>query len=293
MMKTIFLTALGSLLAGTLAGCVVDQPYPYQTAQPVDTSAAPIPATDDTEEQAPEPPPPIPVYDQPPCPVEGYVWTPGVWRWGAEGYFWVPGTWVAPPQVGFLWTPGYWGVVGVTYVFHPGHWGQNVGYYGGINYGHGYDGDGYRGGRWENNRFRYNTAVTNVNVTNVHNVYNERVVNNVTVNNVAVNNPRPSWVGGAGTRAQPTPGEAARVNEPRFRPMPIQQQHHFDAQAEPALNAARNQGRPPFAGTPRPSAFRAPEVTPAKPVGEPYRPQRPMQRDEKGRDERPRDDRPH
>jgi hypothetical protein len=182
-----------------------------------------------------------------------------------------------------MWTPGYWGLVGAVYVFHPGHWGQSVGYYGGIHYGHGYDGDGYRGGRWENNHFRYNTAVTNVNVTTVHNVYNERVFTNV-----AVNNPRPSWVGGPGTRAQPTPIEASHVNEPRFRPMPIQQQHHVDAQAEPTLNAARNEGRPPIAATPRPSAFRAPEVTPAKPVGETYHPQRPVQRDEKSKDyERP------
>ena len=290
MTRTIFLTALASLLAAAFGGCVVEQPYPYQTAQPVDTSGAPVPATDDTEEQAPEPPPPIPVYEQPPCPVEGYIWTPGVWRWGAEGYFWVPGTWVAPPQVGFLWTPGYWGVVGAAYAFHPGHWGSHVGYYGGINYGHGYDGDGYRGGRWENNRFRYNTAVTNVNVTNVHNVYRETVVNNVAVNNVAVNNPRVSYVGGAGTRAQPTPFEAAHVNDPRFRPMPIQLQHHVDAQAEPTLNAARNEGRPQIAATPRPSAFREPGVTAAKPVGETYRPQRPVQRE---RDEKSRDERPH
>jgi len=170
-----------------------------------------------------------------------------------------------------------------VYVFHPGHWGPHVGYYGGINYGHGYDGDGYKGGRWENNHFRYNTAITNVNVTTVHNVYNERVVNNVTVNNTRV-----SYVGAAGTRAQPNAAEAAHVNEPRFRAMPIQQQHHADAQAEPALNAARNQGRPQIAGTPRPSAFRAPEVTPAKPVGETYHPlQRPPQRDDKPKEERP------
>jgi WXXGXW repeat (2 copies) len=274
--------ALACVLAVSLAGCIVEQPYAYQSPQPVDISAAPVLVTDETEEEASEPPPPIPVYDQPPCPVEGYVWTPGVWRWGAEGYFWVPGTWVAPPQVGFLWTPGYWGLVGAVYVFHPGHWGSHVGYYGGINYGHGYDGDGYRGGRWENNRFRYNTAVTNVNVTTIHNVYNERVVNNVTVNNTRV-----SYVGAAGTRAQPNPVEAAHVNEPRFRAMPIQQQHHADSQAEPALNAARNLGRPQIAATPRPSAFRAPEVTPAKPVGEAYHPQqRPAQRDDRPREER-------
>jgi hypothetical protein len=275
---------LAWLLALALTGCVVEQPYPYQTSQPVDISAA-VAATDETEEDANEAPPPIPVYEQPPCPLEGYVWTPGVWRWGAEGYFWVPGTWVAPPQIGFLWTPGYWAVAGAVYAFHPGHWGPHVGYYGGINYGHGYDGDGYHGGRWENNRFRYNTAVTNVNVTNVHNIYRETVVNRL-----PVNNPRVSFVGGAGTRAQPTASEAAHASEPRFRPTPPQLQHHEDARAEPALNAARNEGRPQIAGTPRASAFRAPGVTAAKPVGPAYHPQRPVQREEK-RDEKPKEDR--
>src|SRR5439155_26448997 len=52
-------------------------------------------------------PPALPVYEQPPCPVEGYLWTPGYWAYGDEGYYWVPGVWVAPPRVGVLWTPGY------------------------------------------------------------------------------------------------------------------------------------------------------------------------------------------
>src|SRR5580700_7132955 len=50
-------------------------------------------------------PPAIPVYVQPPCPVEGYLWTPGYWAYGDTGYYWVPGVWVAPPRVGLLWTP--------------------------------------------------------------------------------------------------------------------------------------------------------------------------------------------
>src|SRR6266700_4929999 len=54
-------------------------------------------------------PPALPVYEQPACPVEGYMWTPGYWAYGDEGYYWVPGVWVRPPQVGLLWTPGYWG----------------------------------------------------------------------------------------------------------------------------------------------------------------------------------------
>ena len=27
-------------------------------------------------------PPVLPVVEQPPCPVEGYIWTPGYWAWG-------------------------------------------------------------------------------------------------------------------------------------------------------------------------------------------------------------------
>src|SRR5580704_16906373 len=39
-------------------------------------------------------PPDLPVYDQPPCPGDGYLWTPGYWAWGNSDYYWVPGTWV-------------------------------------------------------------------------------------------------------------------------------------------------------------------------------------------------------
>jgi hypothetical protein len=60
-------------------------------------------------------PPPLPVYEQPPCPGDGYLWTPGYWAYAEEGYFWVPGTWVLIPEPGYLWTPGYW--AGVTEAF--------------------------------------------------------------------------------------------------------------------------------------------------------------------------------
>ena len=62
----------------------------------------------------------MPVYTQPPCPVEGYLWTPGYWGWRTEGYYWVPGVWVAPPRVGVFWTPGYWGFAGGFYGWHAG-----------------------------------------------------------------------------------------------------------------------------------------------------------------------------
>ena len=38
-------------------------------------------------------PPALPVYEQPLCPAEGYIWTPGYWAWYPDyGYYWVPGT---------------------------------------------------------------------------------------------------------------------------------------------------------------------------------------------------------
>src|SRR5476649_1343219 len=67
-------------------------------------------------------PPALPVYEQPPCPAEGYIWTPGYWSYDydASDYYWVPGTWVEAPEVGFLWTPGYWGWGGDRFLFHEG-----------------------------------------------------------------------------------------------------------------------------------------------------------------------------
>src|SRR5579864_5819265 len=121
-------------------------------------------------------PPVLPVYVQPPCPVEGYIWTPGYWGYGPEGYYWVPGTWVRPPRVGLLWTPGYWGWGDGVYLWHAGYWGPHVGFYGGVNYGFGYVGVGYEGGYWRGRDFFYNTSVTRVNTTVIHNVYNRSVV---------------------------------------------------------------------------------------------------------------------
>ena len=130
-----------------------------------------------SEYRLPIAPPELPVYEQPICPGDGYLWTPGYWAYGDDDYYWVPGTWVLAPEVGFLWTPGYWGWGDGGYVFYDGYWGPQVGFYGGINYGFGYFGHGYEGGRWDHDHFFYNRSVTNVNVTVIHNVYNTTVVN--------------------------------------------------------------------------------------------------------------------
>jgi len=120
-------------------------------------------------------PPAIPVYDQPLCPGDGYIWTPGYWAYGDSGYSWIDGAWVYPPYVGGLWTPGYWGWGGGGYLWHAGYWGRSIGYYGGINYGFGYFGTGFYGGYWNNHRFYYNRTVNNLNVSRMHNVYDQRV----------------------------------------------------------------------------------------------------------------------
>ena len=145
-------------------------------------------------------PPLLPVYEQPPCPEEGFLWTPGYWSYADEGgYFWVPGAWVEPPRIGFLWTPGYWGYSNGLYVFNSGYWGPEVGFYGGVNYGFGYGGYGYGGGEWRGDRFAYNTAITRVNTTVIHNTY----VNRTVINN-RVTSARTSFNGGPnGIRVQP------------------------------------------------------------------------------------------
>jgi WXXGXW repeat (2 copies) len=225
---------------------------PPQAAQAQDYEGDPN--AGDVAETANEPPPPLPDYDQPPCPDDGYLWTPGYWHWSPAGYYWVPGTWVQPPQVGFLWTPGYWAFVGGVYAFHGGYWGPHVGYYGGVNYGFGYVGVGYGGGRWEGNRFAYNTAVVNVNRTVIHNTYNETIVNNVTINHVSYNG------GPNGVRAAPTPQERSWSREQHVPPTSVQVSHVQEANRNPALFAHANGGHPGIAATARPAAFSGPGV---------------------------------
>src|SRR5579863_6494752 len=120
-------------------------------------------------------PPVLPVYVQPACPGDGYIWTPGYWAYGPDGYYWVPGTWVMAPEPGLLWTPGYWGWGEGVYVWHRGYWGPHVGFYGGINYGFGYPGVGFFGGEWRGREFFYNRSVNRVDVHIIHNVYERRV----------------------------------------------------------------------------------------------------------------------
>jgi hypothetical protein len=213
-------------------------------------------------------PPELPVYEQPLCPGDGYLWTPGYWDYdnGFDDYYWVPGTWVMAPEPGLLWTPAYWGWSGGGYVFNEGYWGPQVGFYGGISYGYGYFGEGYQGGRWDNGHFFYNRSVNNVNVTEIHNVYNTTVIQSTTVNRVSFNG------GTGGISARPTAHYEVAARAKHIPPVAVQTQHAQAARTNPQQRASVNQGKPAVAATPKPGAFTDRAVVPAKAAGAPYKP---------------------
>ena len=203
-------------------------------------------------------PPPLPAYEQPICPGDGYIWTPGYWAWDGE-YYWVPGTWVMAPEPGDLWTPGYWGWGDNGYFFNEGYWGLSVGFYGGIDYGFGYFGHGYEGGRWQNGHFFYNTAVNRVDGNAIHNVYNTRV--NENVNRVSFNG------GNGGINARASSEEEAAARGRRSGPVSVQTQHAYAAHNNPQQRLSANKGAPPVTATARPNTAVHPKELP--PVGRP------------------------
>ena len=202
-------------------------------------------------------PPVLPVYTQPMCPGEGYIWTPGYWSYTEDGgYYWVPGTWVEAPEVGLLWTPGYWGWGNGVYLWNVGYWGPEVGFYGGIDYGYGYIGNGYAGGYWNGGRFFYNSQVNNINTTIIHNVYRKPVAEHAT---------RVSYNGGrGGIKARPTPKQEAFARGRHVPPVPVQREHETAARADRSQFASVNHGRPAVLATPKPGAFKGEGVVGAK-----------------------------
>ncbi|HUN86071.1 MAG TPA: hypothetical protein VMU48_16955 [Terracidiphilus sp.] len=196
------------------------------------------------EYTAPQPPPPLPEYDQPPCPGDDYLWTPGYWAYDPNGgYYWVPGAWVQAPYEGALWTPGYWGYANDQYVFYPGYWGPHIGFYGGIDYGFGYVGFGYEGGYWHDHHFDYNRDVNNVNGSRVHYIYAHPIEHHEH-NQVSFNGGR------GGIQVRPRPQELAAMREPHARAMTTQRQIAESAKADRQQFAKVNHGRPSqFAAT--------------------------------------------
>lgn len=180
-------------------------------------------------------PPPIPIYELPPLPNNGYIWTPGYWAWDPDfrEYYWVPGTWVLPPASGLLWTPGYWEWSLGAYLWHPGYWSRSVGYYGGINYGWGYFGTGYQGGYWRDGRFR-----------------NQQIRDNYWGRRYSYSGP-----GGATLR----PRELVRRNSVQNRVEMTQQQIQLEtlARARPEMRASVNRGEPRVRAVKSPRDFQS------------------------------------
>ncbi len=236
-------------------------------------------------------PPVLPVYEQPPCPEEGLMWVPGYWAWEQDsGYYWVPGEWVPAPYVGAMWTPPWWAWDNGRYLFHQGYWGNDVGYYGGINYGYGYMGVGFAGGEWRSGRFAYNTAVVRVNRTVIHNTYvNETIVHNNTI----VDERRVAYNGGpSGIRHEPTPVERRAMSVSHTPPTQVQQQRIEAARADRNSFAKVNGGRPttpvvarPQEGTRNGEAARPGTTAPVRSEPHPDARQAPVTRTEPNRPE--------
>ena len=209
-------------------------------------------------------PPALPVYEQPICPGEGYLWTPGYWAWSDDdGYYWVPGTWVVAP-VGMLWTPGYWGWGDGFYAWHAGYWGPHIGFYGGINYGFGYGGEGFYGGEWRGGAFFYNTAVMRVDTVHITNVYVNRTVIVNNESHVAFNG------GAGGVAARPTAREEEFSREEHRPALATQTEHQHAASQNRALFASENHGRPAVAATAKPGEFSGRGVVAARSAGAAY-----------------------
>jgi len=197
-------------------------------------------------------PPPLVVYEQPPCPQPGWMWTPGYWAYGPDGYYWVPGTWVPAPYEGALWTPGYWGFETGLYMWHPGYWGRHVGYYGGVNYGFGYMGVGFVGGLWRGHDFVYNTAVVHVNNVYVHNTYIDRTI---VERNTIVNERHVAYSGGpGGINHAPMPEERMAEHEQHMTPTSFQTQHRDAAMSDHNAYFRNNGGHPQNLAMERPMA---------------------------------------
>lgn len=195
-------------------------------------------------------PPVLPVYEQPPCPEPGWMWTPGYWAYGEDGYYWVPGSWVPAPYEGALWTPGYWGYESDLYMWHPGYWGRHVGYYGGVNYGFGYMGVGFVGGLWRGHDFVYNTAVVRVDRGHIRNVYEDR---RIVERNTIVNERRVAFSGGpGGIRHEPGAEERMAMHEQHMAPTSFQTQHRDAAMADRNSWYRNNNGRPQNLAVARP-----------------------------------------
>ena len=199
----------------------------------------------------------MPLYEQPAIPGKGYLWVPGIWAWrkSVPDYFWVPGTWVQPPKAGLLWTPPYWSRVDGGYSFHGGYWATEVGFYGGIAYGYGYDRNGYHGGRWEKGVFSYNRAVNNVGSLDIDDLYDQAAAADDGAMRVSFNRGRKE------TEARATKQQEALASV-EHAGATVQQQKHFELAAmDRSLYSKLNNGKPAVAATTHSGVFDGAGVT--------------------------------
>jgi hypothetical protein len=219
-------------------------------------------------------PPALPDYPQPEYPGDNQLWMPGYWAYGSDDYYWVPGIWVAAPAVGLLWTPGYWGWRGGAYWWSAGYWGPHVGFYGGINYGHGYGGRGYTGGHWRGGGFYRDPP-----------------------GRAEAGGSRVSFNGGAGGIAVRATADEETFARGRHTPATAEQrQHEHVAMSNPAQHFSANHGRPDLAATPRPGRPGGPGAARRNPTRAAHAPVAHMQaghdrvmHDPVAQDQRPRD----
>ncbi len=195
-------------------------------------------------------PPMLPVYEQPPMPALGDIWTPGYWAYDDDDYYWVQGTWVEPPSEGMLWTPGYWGWQNGSYLFHVGYWGPSVGYYGGIDYGYGYGGSGYDGGEWRDHHFAYNRAANNFGGFHDNNAYDRPISGD--------RGERASFHGPHGITEGPTAQQEQADRQGHMQPTAQQARHVQAAAQDRTLRSSVNGGHPAEAATPQPRQMNAP-----------------------------------
>ena len=107
-------------------------------------------------------PPELPVYEQPPIPGPGYLWTPGYWAWGDEWLLLGAGHLGRAAAAGLSLDAGLLGLGRRRLLWHAGYWGPHVGFYGGVNYGFGYGGHGYRGRLLARRRRSTTTAASTI-----------------------------------------------------------------------------------------------------------------------------------
>jgi hypothetical protein len=71
--------------------------------------------------------PPEPIYEVDPGERDGYIRSPGYWRWNGDRHVWVAGRWI-PERAGHIWVQDQWQQRGEKWHFITGHWVKDESY---------------------------------------------------------------------------------------------------------------------------------------------------------------------